>query len=714
MNSSPTLTQGCSCNNGFYNKTSLSAADSCLACYSDCKTCNVAFLCLTCIDLNAYPTLTQGCACNQYFYNTTALTTINSCKPCLSDCITCNSSSLCITCISSNAFPTQTQGCLCNEAFFNTTALNTSNACISCYYDCSTCNDSLKCMSCITLNSSPTSTKGCICNQGYYNISSLTSTDACIRGNSECSTSADNETCSTCISLNASPAFTSNITCICNPKYWGIHPLNDLNSCMPCNQDCATCTDNSTCITCLDPNAFVNQNICTCNNGYYNISNSPLTCKKCSSECLTCNNLMTCTMCAMNFSNPTLFGTCQCPSNSFIKNNSACECNDGYYMEYNISNLSYYCNNCNDSCKTCTRSDFCLSCSNSNQVLNINTGICFTDCETGKYLNNNNCVNCLNLCSDCINNTYCNQCIDNATLIDYSICQCNKGYQLSNNLCIISLFYANLTVISTNIIEIAFTEAPVLLLNFSDFYIEMNISLSFDYNVKMINPSLYRIQFIFKSQIQENLTLSVAILPYVIYSINNSQLKNYNFSVSFAASYAFQSYPSVQTVVKTSSIAAKSAVAISVAIGIISNPASAWILINTIQFITYLPLGSNQLTPNLNQFCTSIGGNVLIPNIFIKIFKDDSTSSPYNNALQYGLSTSVFWINIGPDIMNLLIFLAPFPIIYILSKLLQGKISSKFSLLLDNYKYSVFLRYWIQSYLDIGIFSFVQLRSVII
>ena len=52
------------------------------------------------------------------------------------------------------------------------------------------------------------------------------------------------------------------------------------------------------------------------------------------------------------------------------------------------------------------------------------------------------------------------------------------------------------------------------------------------------------------------------------------------------------------------------------------------------------------------------------------IFNPNSTSQPYDNALSFGINTSVLWINIGTDITCILTLIALWPIIYLISKVL--------------------------------------------
>ena len=94
-------------------------------------------------------------------------------------------------------------------------------------------------------------------------------------------------------------------------------------------------------------------------------------------------------------------------------------------------------------------------------------------------------------------------------------------------------------------------------------------------------------------------------------------------------------------------------------------------------------------------------------------FGNNDTSVPYTEASNFGMDTSVFWVNMGKNITIFLGIVALWPFIYLLSLLKLGKVALKFGNILKNYKYSVFLRFWIQAYLDVGFFSLIQLKAVI-
>ena len=66
-----------------------------------------------------------------------------------------------------------------------------------------------------------------------------------------------------------------------------------------------------------------------------------------------------------------------------------------------------------------------------------------------------------------------------------------------------------------------------------------------------------------------------------------------------------------------------------------------------------------------------------------------------------------FFINIGQIILPLIVLICLWPFIAIASKFDMGKLTLKALKFLENYKYSLFLRFWIQAYIDIRVFAII-------
>ena len=145
---------------------------------------------------------------------------------------------------------------------------------------------------------------------------------------------------------------------------------------------------------------------------------------------------------------------------------------------------------------------------------------------------------------------------------------------------------------------------------------------------------------------------------------------------------------------------------------IISNPSAAWTLISTIQLVSFLPLSKNPLPATMNQYCTAIGSYNMIPNIFESWIDKNTSTAPFHEATKIGIKSSIFILNAGSDLTILIIFLSFLPFIVMFSSTELGKITLKFKEKLHEYRYDIFIRFWMQTYLNFGIFAIINYESV--
>ena len=360
-----------------------------MPCYVECMTCNQTNLCLTCMYLNAIPDTNQGCVCNHGYYNTSTMVHRGYCIPCFNECATCNKSNTCLTCIALNSSPNNitNTGCLCNNGYYSTNALTLSTSCLKCFQECSSCNEANICLTCISLNSSPDSSQGCKCDTGYGGIAPLTSTDSCILCNSECSTCNQANICLNCNDPNASPNLISG--CTCNPGYWGNLAMGKFdNLCNLCYWECSTCNDPILCLTCTDINASRNSvQGCDCNDGFYKhwLSSNNYSCIACENDCLTCNTSSICFTCKSLNSYALPTGGCKCYG-GFYNISALTSLNSCIKCELNSNNTNCYCDN---SCYDCigTRYFDCFSC-----IYFYLDGMCFEKCPLGYISNQTDCI----------------------------------------------------------------------------------------------------------------------------------------------------------------------------------------------------------------------------------------------------------------------------------------------------------------------------------
>jgi hypothetical protein len=214
-----------------------------------------------------------------------------------------------------------------------------------------------------------------------------------------------------------------------------------------------------------------------------------------------------------------------------------------------------------------------------------------------------------------------------------------------------------LEVKHNNSIFIKFSEILEKFINWS--MVSVIIELK-EHNVTVINlsDSEYIIEIsTFKSN-KNTSTPFTLNLQNPIYSLNNSELDHYSYSSWFHP----QGPSSFAKMIKSTT---QSALIASFASAMVSNPAACWILINTIQFLSFLPLSAVNYSQDIIEFIQAIGGYSFIPNWIALFFDKDSSGEPSPRASLLGIKSSVFWVNFGASLLVLMAYLALIPFIVV-------------------------------------------------
>ena len=668
----------------------------CLDCTCTTKSCVVSGTSAVCWCPSLMTGSETGCTCNEGYYLNGG-----SCLSCAAECASCSDGVNCNTCVATWARPKEAGGCGCETGYYGTGPLSLVNSCVVCYDECETCSEALVCDTCVSDNASPNTSVGCSCNNGYYNQSALVSIDSCIYSSLECKTYNVDLTCATCIANNAYPASSG---CECDDGYYGSHPLQYYSSCTACYSECKTCQSALLCTECIDPNSTPSPiQGCVCVDGYY-FNSASSTCTSCPEDCLTCKDNLTCLVCKGTYSKPTLLGGCDCPANSTLSS-EVCTCSDTYYMKYSDDTGSYVCTKCKFPCMRCFSETKCKDCADSVSVSD--TGIC-NQCPEGKYYSNYACNQCSNLCINCTSAGNCSECVGNATGVNN--CTCMPGYQQVGNNCEIKYFSASVIVNFDDTISLSFSEALQVPLTAEDLIVL--IPKNFSFTLSRSSDMEYLIGLSFSEDIPQGTPANIEIGKDFILSTGGSQLKEYSYLVKLNA-YSYSSIRHViEAVINSTSTIAKTTTFGALCLAIISNPATTWVLINNIQIVSYIPISGNPLSPILRQFLQSFGTLSIFPSISQRLFTANSNNTlPYSEAENDGFSTNLFFSNAGTYIATLLSVLTLFPFFYALSRYNFRFISRKCRKWLQNYRFNFFLRFFIQSYLDLGFYVAIQLKT---
>ena len=215
--------------------------------------------------------------------------------------------------------------------------------------------------------------------------------------------------------------------------------------------------------------------------------------------------------------------------------------------------------------------------------------------------------------------------------------------------------------------------------------------------------------FTFLESVKNNTSFSI-MFKSPIYSTKGNILKNSELQSNF---FEFVFIPKIlRNIIEKTKKSSKISASISIMISIITNPSSAWLLINTLQLIYFMPLSKKSLSPAVDKFCEAVSQYNIIPNAVELLFSKPSQYPAIDQAAKIGIDTSLIWINIGSEITLMCALLVAYPFIWVLLKLKLKFITQKLNSLLQLYKFSIFLRFWLQNHLIIGLYSIINIESV--
>ena len=689
----------CKCKEGYSAQENITHFE-CIPCSSTCKSCNSS-QCLECYTNLSTP-VGQSCVCTDGYY--LEKTSSNyECLLCPSSCTKCSSLTNCSKCFDPLAKLSNGK-CSCPNLFIGSGTL--SNPCVPvCGRACTACSTQNTCTNCYDTNANIIDGK-CTCMIGFYlNNSDKRSCLQCGRGCYKCDESG---MCEECFDTNSASEYAD---CECLEGYYGeyLEVSNNL-TCFRCNSDCMICTSFDNCTSCVDENAYSNEGICECKEKSFNSSVTNM-CEPCHSDCKSCNTSTECLICISKYADPDEF--------------QGCKCREGFYNDSALSSENS-CKKCHNLCQKCESLNKCLKCKGGNTKIvdgicqcapgyyfkeksSVDCDACITfkeaesckkDCGKGKAWHNLTCVNCPQNCLDCDDSLNCLECVEGMKS-ENGKCVCLKAQKLENNKCVTQYFKLTISVGLNNSILLDFDENLESNLKTSSLklYVSGNsedIILTKknekEYIVDLKETQIFTISSAFSLEISSPL-----------YSSNNSMLKNYEYYGDLSPSPKTQFAKAMKSTMKgvmTSTFAS----------AMVSNPASCWILINTIQIIIYLPLSPINYSTKILEFLQALAGYSILPNLMEYMFDAETSSKPIQRFQRVGLSTTVFWINIGQNFVMLIFNLSIWPFLILGSKF--PYISGPCFKLLQNYKYSLFLRFWIEVYLELGLFSLIQIQSV--
>jgi len=324
-------------------------------------------------------------------------------------------------------------------------------------------------------------------------------------------------------------------------------------------------------------------------------------------------------------------------------------------------------------------------------------------CEQGYYLDSSQCSECPSLCTDCLSSEECLECVENASINQNSVCVCDPGFAQNSSECQESYFHASLHVTSINNLYLNFTSPLNKTLDKED--IQVTVDAKFSYEIEKKSPKEYLVYMNYQEVVEKNQVVKLDFQAPYIYS-NSSQLL---FEQSLQKElYEYDPYRAQE---KRGEEAGQDLFALASSIGALSSISAPsptiWPVANTLQIICYIPLTNLPITPRLKGFFKSQSLFRMLPNS-VNYVSETKDSNTHKRSREFGYSSGQFLVNAGKPLSVLLAILVCWPFIWLMSSCKVAFISKKCCKLLDKYKLGVFIRYLVQSFLDLQVAALVQ------
>ena len=627
----------------------------CVTCDSSCLSCslpNDASKCSACFPnavlAGAAP---NSCQCAPGFF---AYPNIAQCGSCDSSCAQCT-----------GVNPGQCTGCWSGASLVGGVSPGTCqcvsgtgalpNSCL-CDFTCATCT-AAGATNCLTCKSNAelqgASPSSCICSPGYFPFPNAAS---CLLCNNQCATctgSLDTQ-CVSCRSgatlLGAAPN-----SCRCQT---GFYPYPDPSLCLPCPSDCSTCTSSSKCASCF-PGASLSLSFqCLCLPGYYPNPTST-TCSHCYSLCKTCSAASICDTCV---------------SNTYLQGN-LCVCNDGFYL----SGESQTCIKCQTGCLICSIS-VCLQCESG---LFIYGPYCVSDCPSGY---------------SAIDSVSCQSVI---LIPPVPVLYPPK----STSLQIDFSKPMNCTISSTDIsIDIKDPGQRAIAVTWSSPYFPTNqvllTNITLDTTYITPGTTLY---WVFLHP--ENVTDIYGVAINVVSLIGEIE--------PFGTNIYPNNHTNKLTATNTgrnTAIGSKSVLSLGIATSLLAgSPLGFMQMFNQLQLLTYISMSKIHLPEEFASTLAGLNAQEMVPSLF-SLSNGIPTITPPDYIQEFGLETCVFLSNIVTMVLVVLGFVVFLGGIMVLFNAKNRKIVDFARRQMKKVKWSAVIEIWLTVYLDLGIFSLLQLK----
>ncbi|OMJ79755.1 hypothetical protein SteCoe_20141 [Stentor coeruleus] len=350
----------------------------------------------------------------------------------------------------------------------------------------------------------------------------------------------------------------------------------------------------------------------------------------------------------------------------------------------------------------------CLNCTNynKNSCMKCENSYVFQDhkcipCAQLEFFDNQTqkCQSCEGLCVDCISKTQCISCKNNSSINNNKQCICDQGYD-GINTCTRNTFSAMMTVDYNNIVYLHFTEKLQNSLSKENIDVTLN-NKPINYTLSADEEKIYKIEVEFIKDVEEGSKLKVSFLADLV-SSTNSLLPMNSIEILLFVYHFKQAIIAVETVKKYTKIGFYSVLGFLFGTSIITiDPNCFYTFLNSAELFSYVILFDVDLEPAVVVFLNSLRVNSNAPSITSYIYSKDKTNNLENQFKNFGYKTSLILVN-SDFYMQLFAFLMILNVlIYFISFIPQALVKRLAKAVLDKFKYKIYIRYWIQTCMEI-------------
>lgn len=373
-----------------------------------------------------------------------------------------------------------------------------------------------------------------------------------------------------------------------------------------------------------------------------------------------------------------------------------------------LSSCNYGCvasNTCSlcadDNCKKCSTFSLysCLECDYSYSW----SGSMCNNCNSTQFYDpqSYSCIDCSYPCLHCTSKTECTSCLGNSTLYNKS-CSCEQGYVLTTT-CELEKFNAILSITIENIITIHF---PKNITSFQPSYILVYVNkVEVPFIANQIDDYSWSIVIKISEGIKKGSKLQIEFIN-VFEATDKSFYSGLPLMITLYEYNADTTSETVKTVLELSKSLIASSIAMTLGTSaILIDPSSLFTFLSILEIYNYIPLYNCPLSENLVNLLNSMNIDKIAPNAMTYIIDSNYGVKIYGKFNKFGIQTNLFLINGGIYIVGLTSLLLSAIPMHLMYKFCHPWIKGKMHKFIRNYKFNYFTRMWIQSFLDVNIFT---------